>query len=44
MIRPEHLAYFKDLLEGRAEISWRAWFKKHDKELIQELPRREYFI
>lgn len=42
MIRAEHLAYFKDLFEGRAEISWNAWFKRNESQLAQELPRMEY--
>lgn len=42
MIRPEYLAYFKDLFEGRAEISWRAWFFQNDAQLAQDLPRAEY--
>jgi hypothetical protein len=41
-MRPEHLAYFKDLFEGRAEVSWHAWFKKNDSQLAQELPRADY--
>ena len=39
MIRPEHLLYFKDLLEGRADISWNAWFRQNEQQLSQELPR-----
>jgi hypothetical protein len=41
-MRPEHLAYFKDLFEGRAIVSWRAWFKQNDAQLAQELPRADY--
>jgi len=41
-MRPEHLAYFKDLLEGRAEVSWNAWFPRHDAEFARELPRAVY--
>jgi len=42
MIAPEHLAYFKDLLEGRAELSWKAWFRLHEKQLTQDLPRATF--
>lgn len=42
MIRPEYLAYFKDLFEGRAAISWQAWFKENDAQLSQDLPRAAY--
>lgn len=42
MIQPEHLAYFKDLFEGRAEISWNAWFKQNEAQLAQHLSRAEY--
>ena len=42
MIRPEHLNYFKDLLEGRATISWQAWFKRNAESLQTELPRAVY--
>lgn len=42
MIRSEHLAYFKELFEGRAAVSWRAWFKQNDAQLAQDLPRAEY--
>jgi hypothetical protein len=42
MMRPEHFAYFKDLFEGRAAVSWRAWFKQHDAQLAQDLPRADY--
>ena len=38
-MREEHLAYFKDLLEGRAEVSWHAWFDPREAELAAELPR-----
>lgn len=41
-MRPEYLAYFKDLFEGRAEFSWNAWFARHDEELRKELPRAQY--
>jgi hypothetical protein len=39
---PEHLNYFRDLLEGRAEESWNAWFRRHEADLAQELPRAEF--
>jgi hypothetical protein len=42
MIRAEHLAYFKVLFEGRASISWNAWFKLHEAELAQDLPRAAF--
>ena len=42
MLRPEHLAYFKDLLEGRASLSWRAWFRKNEHCLSQELSRADF--
>jgi hypothetical protein len=42
MIRPEHLAYFKDLFEGRAAISWNAWFKRNETQLSQDLPRMDF--
>jgi hypothetical protein len=42
MIRSEHLAYFKALLEGRAELSWRAWFKRNEAQLSQDLPRAAF--
>lgn len=41
-MRPEHLAYFKDLFEGRAAVSWRAWFKQNDAQLAQDHPRADY--
>jgi hypothetical protein len=41
-MRPEHLAFFKDLFEGRAAVSWRAWFKQNDAQLAQDLPRADY--
>ena len=41
-MRQEHLTYFKDLLEGRAEESWNAWFARHDEELAKELPRADF--
>src|SRR3712207_6820616 len=41
-MRAEHLTYFKDLLEGRAEESWNAWFARHRPELERELPRADY--
>jgi hypothetical protein len=42
MIRLGHLAYFKDLLEGRAPVSWHAWFKRNEAQLAQELPRAAF--
>jgi hypothetical protein len=42
MIRPEHLAYFKDLFEGRANISWNAWFRQNEHQLSQDLPRTAF--
>jgi len=42
MVRPEHLLYFKELLEGRADVSWNAWFPRHEAELARELPRAEF--
>jgi hypothetical protein len=42
MIRPEHLAYFKNLFEGRAEISWKAWFPQNEAQLTQDLPRVDF--
>ena len=41
-MRPDHLGYFKDLLEGRATISWNAWFRRNESELSQELPRMAF--
>ena len=41
-MRPEHLAYFKDLFDGRAQLGWHAWFARHDRELQQDLPRAAY--
>lgn len=41
-MRPEHLSYFVDLLEGRAEVSWHAWFAAHEAELARDLPRAEF--
>lgn len=41
-MRPEHLTYFKDLFEGRAAVSWRAWFKQNEAQLAQELPRTDF--
>jgi len=38
-VRDEHLQYFKALLEGRADISWRAWFARNEAKLTLELPR-----
>jgi hypothetical protein len=42
MLRADFLQYFKDLLEGHAEIGWHAWFRQHEAELIQDLPRMEF--
>jgi hypothetical protein len=42
MIRAEDLAYFKDLLEGRAQVSWNAWFRENDAALVKNLPRMDY--
>lgn len=41
-MRLEHLKYFRELLEGRAEISWHAWFQRHRQELEAELPRADF--
>jgi hypothetical protein len=41
-LSPRHLDYFKDLLEGRAEVSWNAWFAANLTELEQALPRAEF--
>lgn len=38
-MRDEHLQYFKALFEGRADISWRAWFAQNEAALEVELPR-----
>jgi hypothetical protein len=38
----EYLTYFKDLLEGRAEISWHGWFAQNQTALQERLPRAEY--
>ena len=38
-MRDEHLQYFKALFEGRADISWRAWFAQNEAVLKAELPR-----
>lgn len=42
MVKMEHLAYFKSLFEGRAAISWNAWFKLHEHELSQLLSRVDF--
>jgi hypothetical protein len=34
--------YFKDLLEGRAAVSWNAWFKRNETGLSQDLPRADF--
>jgi hypothetical protein len=41
-MRAEHLAYFKDLFEGRATVSWNAWFKQNEAQLSEELPRAAF--
>ncbi len=41
-MRAEFLAYFKDLFEGRAQISWHAWFSQHEEELRAELSRIDF--
>src|SRR5687768_8152671 len=41
-LSPHHLEYFKDLLEGRAEISWNAWIAANKDELERTLPRTEF--
>ena len=41
-MREEDLAYFKDIFEGRAEISWNAWFIRHEARLAVELPRMTF--
>ena len=38
-MKVEHLSYFKDLLEGRATVSWVAWFRRNEAELSKEMPR-----
>lgn len=38
----EYLAYFKDLLEGRANISWNGWFAANEAQLEQDLPRAAF--
>ena len=38
-MKVEHLGYFKDLLEGRATVSWVAWFRRNEAELSKEMPR-----
>lgn len=42
VISSEHLSYFKELFEGRAVLSWHAWFKQNDARLARELPRADY--
>src|SRR6185436_629905 len=42
MLRQEHLDYFKSLFEGRAAISWNAWFRQHESALSEELPRMQF--
>jgi hypothetical protein len=42
MMHPEHLAYFKDLFERRAAVSWNAWFKRNEGQLSQDLPRADF--
>ena len=41
-LHPSHLDYFKSLLEGTADISWNAWFDRHESELRDALPRAEF--
>lgn len=41
-MHPDHLAYFKDLLEGRADISWNAWFKRNQQSLSAQLTRADF--
>jgi len=41
-MHPDHLAYFKDLLEGRADISWNAWFKRNQQSLSAQLNRADF--
>ena len=38
----DHLAYFKILLEGRAGISWNAWFKRNEADLAARMPRADF--
>ena len=37
----EHLAYFKDLIEGRAAIGWIRWWQEHEVE-FNDLPRMDF--
>lgn len=41
-LAPKHLEYFKELFEGRARVSWNAWFEANRQELEQSLPRAEF--
>jgi len=38
----EQLEYFKNLIEGRAPISWRAWWNKNESILKNQLSSPEY--
>ncbi len=40
--KKEQLEYFKELIEGRATVSWRAWWNSNDAILKSQLKRPEY--
>ncbi|EKE77808.1 hypothetical protein [Gallaecimonas xiamenensis] len=42
MYTDEQLLYFEQLLIGKAELSWRAWWAQNEELLKQQLPRSEY--
>lgn len=41
-MKDEWLHYFKEVLEGRARIGWRAWWMHHEETIKAELPRMQY--
>ena len=38
----EQLAYFKELIEGQARVSWRAWWNANESTLKKQLSSSEY--
>lgn len=42
MLTPRQLRYLKELLEGHAELGWRAWFARNEPELRERLSRAAF--
>lgn len=40
--KEEQLIYFKDLIEGKATVSWRGWWNTNDETMKSQLKRPEY--